>query len=228
MVPVLKEEYFSKADSFILPLTGLPRSKLFDVKSFLFWEDYSIEDFKLIVTYSYDDKENFLEYCRKSIFPVLDRKGYLLETYDLENSDILLPDKEGILSKKIPFEKLSVFVLDMSEWAMDIEMFLAGRYSKFSKKAKDLLDSFHTSHRKGKERFPLHIQAILYPNEIIEAVDKRDTPILGRLTPIQYVAKEYGLNLTDLQEIGELGSIYQIKEETLTIGHKSKELSSQV
>lgn len=231
MVHVLKEEYFSKADSFILPLTGLPKTSIFTVRSFLFWEENSIEDFKLAVTYAYTDKQMFQGYCKQSVFPILDKNGYLIESYDFEKQSILIyatEDHKKVLKEKLDFDYLTVFVLDLSEWAMDITMFLAGRYSKLSKKAKSMADAFHTYFRKGQEKFPIHIEAILYPNNIIEAVNKKDEPILGKLTPIEYVAKNYGLSLTDLQEIGELGSIYDISKETLTIGQEVEQLSEQV
>lgn len=227
MVHVLKEEYFSKADAFVLPLTGLPKTSIFDMRSYLFWEENSIEEFKLMVAYSHTDKKNFLEYCKKAVFPILDKNGYLIESYDFQNQATLTFDKEGKV-KYTPFENLTVFVLDLGEWAWDIEQFMAGKYSKFSTKAKDILDNFHTIHKKRGETFPVHIQVILYPNDIIEAVDKKDTPLLGKLTPIQYVAKNYGLNLTDLQQVGELGSIYDIREETLTIGQEVEQFSEQV
>lgn len=229
MVHVLKDKYFSKADSFILPLTGLSKASPFPIRSFLFWEDYSIEEFKLVVTYTYDNKERFLEYCRKSVFPVLDKNGYLLESYDFENQAIITSDedKEGKPELKYtPFEYLSVFVLDLGEWGMDIEMFLVGKYSKLSKKAKELVDTFHTYFKKGVENHPVHIHAIIHPNETIK-VDKGEESILGKLTPIEYVAKNYGLDLSDLQEIGELGSIYNISKETLTIGQETAEVSVQ-
>lgn len=194
MIQVLKDKYFSKADTYILPLTGLPKSTHYSPKSYLFWEDYSIEDLQLIVVYSYVNKHEFINYCRKYIFPVLDRKCYLMESYD--------------------FEGKTVFVLDMSEWSMDIIQFLNGKYSKLSKEAKDRIESFHIYYVKDEPITPVHIYSTLYPSKVI---DKEKGEPLGKMTPIEYVAKNWELNLPLLQQVGELGSIYDIKEETLTI-----------
>jgi hypothetical protein len=204
MVEVLKDYYFSKADAFILPLTGLSNNRKFTLRSFLFWEDFDIENFNLIVTYSYEDREEFVKYARKFIFPILDKNGYLLESYD--------------------FKGMSVFILDLSEWAMDITQFLRGKYSKLSKVAKEKIWAFHAYYVKDEERLPVHIYSTLYPNKKtdIEIGDgKKEEGILGKLTPIEYVAKNYGFSLTELQKVGELGSIYDIKNETLTIGQEN-------
>ena len=194
MVEILKGKYFSKADSFILPLTGLSNTKKFKLKSYVFWEDYSIEDYNLIITYTYQDKDEFIQYCRKQVFPILDKGGYLVESYDYDN--------------------MTVFVLDLSEWAFNIDLFLKGRYSKLSKEAKEKIEAFHTYFVRDEERTSVHIYCSLYPKEQVP-LDKGD--ILGKLTPIEYVAKNYGLPLTELQALGEICSVYDIKEETLTI-----------
>lgn len=194
MIQILKEKYFSKADAFILPLTGLGSTKIFKMKSYLFWEDYSIEDYSLILTYRYDDKNEFIKYFRTVICPILDKGGYLVESYD--------------------YEGMTVLVLDLSEWTFSIEMFLKGKYSKMSKAAKDKIEVFHTYYVKDEKKTAIHIYAALYPKE---KVDPEKGDILGKLTPIEYVAKNYGLPLPELQTLGELCTIYNITAETLTI-----------
>ena len=50
MIELLQKEYYSKADVFLLPLTGIKRQEDVKIESFLFWREYSIEDYKLTVT----------------------------------------------------------------------------------------------------------------------------------------------------------------------------------
>jgi hypothetical protein len=57
------------------------------------------------------------------VFPILDKKGYVIENYDSIGR--------------------SIFVLDMSEWALDIEQFLQSRYSQLSREGKECIEDFH-------------------------------------------------------------------------------------
>lgn len=185
MVQVLKRDYWSRADAFLLPLTGLNKNETYEMRSYLFWNEYTIDDYKLMVTFSYDDEyDKFVNYCRNYIFPVLDRKGYLVENYD-------------ILGR-------SIFILDMSEWAMDIQMFMSARYSKFSLEAKNAIEKYHTF---NGNQIDISVYSVLYPNKKIS--------LLGEKTPIEYVAENYDLNLADLKSIGEIGSVYDEMSETL-------------
>lgn len=187
MVNVLKKENWS--DAFLLPLTGLRKNDKFDMHSHLFWNQYNIHDYKLILTFSSRNYQDLMEHCSRYVFPVLDKKGYLLENYDIQDK--------------------CIFILDMSEWAKDIEMFIMGKYSKFSKEAKGLIEKYHT-YGKGDGQIQVHIMAALYPNLAMDILDKK--------TPIEYVSEEYGLNYEDMKRIGEIGSIYDAMSETLLTG----------
>lgn len=194
MIEVLKSEYWSKSEAFLLPLTGLSKTQKYDLKTYLFWEKYSIEDYNLIIKFKYDNYNEFLHYCRRIIFPTLDRNGYLVETHD--------------------FGHETVMVLDISEWALDIEMFLKGKYSKMSNDAKDTIVEFHTFYDNGP-KIMIEISASLEPNT--------KYGVLGNMTAIDYVAENYGLPLAELKKTGELGGIYNVKEETLMIKSKVDE-----
>jgi hypothetical protein len=185
MIELIKKDYSSKADSFLLPLTGLKKESRYEIRSYLFWNDVSIEDFKLTVVYKWKDYDDFLEYCRKEIFPILDKKGYLVESHDTDNS--------------------TIFVLDISEWAIDINMFLSGKYSKFSKEAKSCIQKYHLF---NKNQISINIYSTLYPDTKVDLLDK--------LTPIEYVSKYYGIDINDLLDIGEIGGIYIKENEILT------------
>lgn len=167
------------------------------MKTYLFWGLYSIENYQIIVNFKYDNYDEFVTYCRKTIFPILDKNGYCIESHD--------------------FEGESIFILDMSEWALDIEMFLKGKYSKLSQQAKEKIRDYHTFYDKG-EKLLINIAASLDPNYKF--------PILGGQTAIEYVADGYNLNLSDLQKIGELCSIYNKEKETvgMTVINDKKEI----
>lgn len=186
MIELLKGEYESKSEAFLLPLTGLAKTLNYKLESYLFWEEYSIEDYYLIIKFTHDDYNDFLQYCRRQIFPVLDRNGYLVETYDFPNQ--------------------CVMVLNMSEWAWDIEKFLQGKYSKMSRDAKDTIHEYHSFYDKGN-KILIDIEAILEPNV------KYD--ILGKMTPIEYVSDTYGLPINEMRKVGEIGAIYKKDKETL-------------
>lgn len=183
MVDVLKSEYFSKADTFLLPLTGLKKIEPFEVNSYLFWNGNTIQDYKLTVVFHYTDYESFMKYCQNYLFLIWDPKGYLLESYDYENK--------------------TIFILDMSEWAMDIEQFLAGKYSKLNQKVKDIIFNYH----KINKGVPTHIYAALYP--------KMKMSVLEGVTPIEYVSKHYEFNENVMFKLGEVGGIYDKFSETL-------------
>lgn len=186
IVQLLKTEYWSKADAFMLPLTGLSKYEKYGLRSYLFWRDYSIYDYNLVISFSHNDKDELQQVLKRYIFPVLDSRGYLTEAYDVGDK--------------------TMFILDMSEWAMDIQMFLDGKYSKFSAEARGAIEKFHTF---NQYKIPVHVYAVLYPN--------RPMALLDNQTPIEYAAEAYGLDLLDMQKIGEIGSKYDKAAETLTI-----------
>lgn len=187
-VEILKSGYWSKSKAFLLPLTGISSTSKYDIETYLFWDDYSIEDYNLIVKFTYDNYDQFVEYCRKTIFPIWDKHGYLIESYD--------------------FGKETVFVLDISEWALDIQMFLAGKYSKMSSDAKQMIKNYHIFYDRGEAQIEIEIIGTLEPFKKHE--------ILGNMNSIEYVAEYYGLPLPELQKLGEIGGIYNKKSETLS------------
>lgn len=191
MIKVLKKvpkgTYWSKSQTFLLPLTGLKKTIKYTIKSYLFWEDYSIENYQIMVVFLYDNYDEFVDYCKKKIFPVLDKNGYLIESYD--------------------FTGCTVFVLDISEWALDIELFIKGKYSKLSNQAKDMIIDYHTYYDK-ENSVDITITAPLHPFDTY--------PILDDMTAIDYVAEQYELDAVNLRKVGELASIYEKENETLT------------
>lgn len=196
MINVLRKEYWNRADAFLTPLTGLRKDERFDPKSFLFWNDNTIHDYKLTISYNNEDPDQCLAFCKKHVFPILDRNNYLLENYDVKGR--------------------TIFVLDISDWAVDIQHFLNGKYSKFSKQAKDMIENYHTF---AKDKIPIHIYAVLYPNTPMEMLgsisgirERRDW-----YTPIEYICRPdtYDLDYDVIKKIGEIGTLYSVETESL-------------
>lgn len=198
MIHVLKTEYWSRADAFLLPLSGLSKDKKFGMKSYMFWNEHSIYDYKLTISFSTEKYDELAIHCKKHVFPTLDKKCYLMENYDMEDK--------------------SIFVLDLSEWASDIQLFLAGKYSKFSDEAKRQIERFHTY---DKDNIPIHVYAVLHPNMPMELLDD--------MSPIEYICQEdtYKLNYDIIKKMGEIGSLYESgKESLLTNEHETCKIVS--
>lgn len=187
MVNLLKTDY-TKSEALLLPLTHLTKSQKYKMNSYLFWEDYSIENFNLILKFEYDDFYDFVAYCKRIVFPTLDKNGYVIESYN--------------------FVGETIFVLDMSEWALDIKMFLKGKYSKMSREAHKLIKEYHTFYDKGP-RLDVRIHTMLEPKEKFG--------VLGGVTAIEYISENYGIDRDILEKLGEVGSIYDKEKETLVI-----------
>lgn len=183
---IFEEKYKSVSDTFLVPLTGLSRPELFPHNTYMFWKDYSIENYQLILVYEDEDPKALKDHLTRIIFPILDTKGYVLESYDVGEKCIL--------------------VLDLSEWALDIELCLEGKYSKLSKEAKGLIEKYHWRDPRKKDT-AISILAALHPN--------KSYPFLNNKTPFEAVAEQYGMEYEDLRKIGELGIKYDRMAETL-------------
>lgn len=197
-IEVLKKDYWSKSDAFVLPLTGLVKDLKYIYKSYFFWESQSINNYHLIVKFFHKNKDVFNHYCKDYIFPVLRKSANVIEIYNCDDGDI--------------------FILDMSEWGEDIDMIIDGKYSKMSEEAKEVIKKYH---KMKNGDIPVHIYAVLHPLREIdllgEGVLLRDkTP--KKVSPIEYVIKAYDFSPDAAEQIrkgGELGRIYDKDKETL-------------
>lgn len=198
MFELLKSEYWSKSLAFLVPLTHLTKSQKYPMMSYLYWDNYSIDNCQLILKFDYDNINEFTRYCRQVIFPILDKGGYLLEVHD--------------------FEGFSIFILDLSIWTFDIQLFLDGKYSKLSRDAKKSIIDYHKHYDQGP-KIDVSIHAILEPSNKF--------PILGNMTALEYVADSYGMSLDLLKKVGEIGSKYDKEKETLVITDKVAEIEDK-
>lgn len=174
-VELISKHYMCKSDLALLPLTGLPKTE--DIRSYMFWENYSIENYNLIIE---------IRNSNNDYYEILNKNTTIVECYE---------DKE-----------YTYFILDMSIWALDIDQFLIGKYSKMSGSAKDKCIKFHNLN--GKEPTKSSIFGIFYPKTRLE--------VLGNKTPIEYLISYYKLDGQDVLDISEIGSIYDKEKETLS------------
>lgn len=184
MIEVIKKDYWSRSDAFLLPLTGIPRIPTVDIRSYLFWQDYSIHDYKLTVTVEHSDQFFLRRVCEERIYPGLEKNGIILEAHHEG-------DKE-------------IYIVDVSQKADDVELFLKGKYSKISKESKELIEKYHMS---DGDKISIYIYAVIHPF--------KNLSLLGNKSSIEYVAENYGFDYEELMKIGELGSVYKEKNETL-------------
>lgn len=176
-IEILEMVYRSKSDIFIYPLTGLRKDIC---KTYMFWENHSIEDYKLIMLFEEDR-------LVKKVIEVLNSTTPTIESYNIDDKTIL--------------------VADMSEWAFDIDLVLNGKYSKMTESAKKMIIKHHLDEK--TQEVKAYIFCILFP--------KKELDILGNVDAINYVAKQFELPLEDLEKSGELGRIYDIEKETLSL-----------
>lgn len=189
---VLKSGKWSKSEAFLLPLTGLQKEGKYKIESYLYWDNYSIDNYNLIIKMRYTNYNDFIAYCKRHIFPVLNKNAYMVESHDVEGG--------------------CIFILDIADWKPDVDWFLLGKYSKMSSTAKDLIAKYHAYYDKNdvaklnpiKE---IYIVSALEPNIKLEE--------LGNVTPIRAIANEYRLNYADLKKIGEAAGIFDAEGETL-------------
>jgi hypothetical protein len=187
MIDIIKREYWSKADAFVLPLVGIDKNCEYNIKSFFFWQNYSIDNYHLIVMFEHDNIFKLNEYIRNNVFPVLDKKGYLIESHDINESQTIL-------------------ILDLSEWALDIDLILNGKYSRLSEQARSCIEDYHMY---DGNLVPIHIYSVLYPTDKLKILDYKNS--------IDFISEFYGFQKDDMYKIGEIGSKYDKMSETLII-----------
>lgn len=183
-IELLKTTYFSKADTFLYPLCGhskVENSDDLEIESFLFWKNFSVYDYKLIVSISGENSENYI-------------------------NQIFLPKicKTTKVSMYFTSAQKNIFIIDMSEWMLDIEMFIEGKYSKLSREAKNRIVKYHTDE---KGEIKLWISSILTPDK------PRD--LLNKMTPLKYVSLYYEFDEEEMLKIGEIGPKFDTFQETL-------------
>lgn len=171
----------------LLPLVGLERVSTVSVtNTYLYWKD-NVDNL--------DDMNNvsLLVYYEPTT-------PHLFEIFE-KNVLMKLPNVTSCFKT----EKGYVYVIDMLEWADDIVLFLEGKYSQFSQKAKDEICSYYNLDVNRRRPFPIKtVHMALFPEYYYESCAKE----LG------YTNSNGAVNVAYLQECVELWSKPDVERET--------------
>lgn len=175
VINTLYKKYFQKSKIFLYPLLGIKRgTSVVPSETYLGWNDtYACADMKLICLY---DTRTDQEYKQFEMNVLL--KHNRLHDYKVIN------------------EEQSVFVFDFSDLKEDWDHFINGRYSKLSKKTKEVVLNFFEKYSGNY----VYISSYLNPEEWFE-----------RYAEILDVDK------TVIEEVGELCDKPDLEKECLLI-----------
>lgn len=120
-------KYFQKSTTFLYPLLKVHKNKYYNYKpscTYLTIKDkYTVKDYKLICIYENKKDDKWFMY----------EKSYLINHTCLEYSQVI--DDEYIM-----------YVFDMTKFKNEYDKFINGKYSKFTKKSKDVLANYFGVH----------------------------------------------------------------------------------
>jgi hypothetical protein len=166
-------KYFQKSTTFLYPLLKVHKNKFYNYKpvsTYLTIQDkYTISDYKLICIYKIENDEKWLTY----------EKTYLINHSCLEFTQVI--DTEHIM-----------YVFDMSKFKNEYDKFISGKYSRFTKKSKDVLANYFGVHTPEW----VFIESYLYPDLYFDKY-----------------AKILEVDIELLKETGELCDIYDEDKE---------------
>lgn len=211
---LLQETYLQKSRIFLLPLTGLSKDKYFreintymcspDLTSTDYPEGIGFEDKLLIVNYSksYKVKQDNIYNQVTANF-----KNISIEETGWDKYETKLMSNKTFSGLHETADEL-IYTFDLSNWSDDWNFFMKGKYSKISKRAKELVRNYRWTSLSEIDQKKLY--CYLYLNEDQNC--------------FKDFAEELGVPVGDLQQIGELCSKPDLKLETF-ICSKKKELN---
>lgn len=169
--------YYSKSKSFLYPILNFSRTKeLFRPETYLFFHHHSILDGELTVFYHNDG-------------------GVLYKNFEMQR----LAD-HPLLVGCYTVPEGTVYIFDIAAHSEDIQHFLCGQYSKFSKGLKKTILRYFGDDIEPMQPMPnRHAHAVLFPDEYRK-----------------FVAKDLEVSVKSLTE---LAPIYDLEKETLNIEH---------
>lgn len=143
MITTLQSQYVQKSRIFLYPLLGIRRGvSVTPVETYMLWKDaYTVNDYKLIVTYHLRDDGEFKEFEDNSL---LGNKLFS-DFFELENG-------------------IGAYVFDFSELKLEYKRIVNGKYSRLSEKYKRTILSFFRNHKTHHA----YIQSYLQPEKFID------------------------------------------------------------
>lgn len=174
----LQTAYTQKSKIFLYPLLGIQRGvSITPIQTYLQWADYyTVVDNKLICNYYLRTDPEFKNFKEK----ILISNKYFEEFYELEDGT-------------------GAFVFDFSDYAVDYQKVINGKYSQLSDGHKIIVSNFFRNHPKHH----VHILSYLNPKRFFA-----DYAELLKVSPDL------------LESVGELCSIPDMDKETLQVFKK--------
>ena len=175
MIENVYSKYFQKSKAFLFPLLELPKFALtYQIQTYLVINNtINLEDINIICKIKHDNLQEFYVYEKKYI----DKSKYLIDKF--ENKEL----------------NETVYIFSLENYKQDYNNFLNGKYSKFSKEAKNIIKKYYVL---NKNEFD-HIHSYLNPSEFINLY--KDL---------------LNIDIEVLKEVGELCDKYDLEKETLT------------
>lgn len=193
---LLQKTYVQKSKLFLLPLTGIKRDAIMrptnsyvsspDLICDVYPYGISRSDYILVVNFSKSYKIDS-DKLSKSTERKLKYTQEVSNSWDNFELDYILSNPAFI--KMHETEDEYIYTFDMSDWKYEWNSFLAGRYSQFSKTAKDRILRYRWNDLKNSERNKMH--CYLYPN-------KEEC--------LRIFADDLKVSIEDLREVKELCS----------------------
>lgn len=166
-------QYFQKSKVFLYPLLGIKKGENFvPAETYICWDKlYDVNDYKFIIIYESERNERYKLFEDR----ILKKHAHLELSIDLSNN-----------------KQLCVF--DYSKYKHDYEMFVLGKYSKFSINTKNKILKYFGKVGKISD----YIKSFLNPEEYHEIY-----------------AETLMVSLDEIKLVHEVCSIPNIKKETL-------------
>lgn len=209
---LLQKTYIQKSRLFLLPLTGLVRNKYFpptntyisspDLNCEGYIDGINFEDEILIIAYSksYKIKQDNIYNQVTSNF-----KNISIEETGWDKYESLIMSNKRFMGFHESQDEF-LYTFDLSEWHTDWNLFLKGRYSQMSKRAKRIIKEYKWTSLQAIEQKKLY--CYLYPNEDESCFEE--------------FANELGLQVDDLKRVQELCSKPNLKLETYICSQKKQ------
>lgn len=173
--PYIEVRYYCKSKTFLYPILGYRMEETYNPKTFLLFHHHDITNGELMVLYEHREGDVLFE--------------------NFENMRII---DHPLLRACYTVSSGTVYIFDLSGHIDDIQHFLCGEYSKFTRSLKRTILKYFGDDEEPTVRENRFIHAVLFPEGY---------------RPL--VAKDFKEPLKDLP--AELAPIYDIEKETLNI-----------
>lgn len=166
------KSYFQKSYTFLYPQLGFKRTRDPKPKDvYVHWpEQFPDSERKLVCVYEKTKDSEWIDFEREKLL------------------------KHHMLDYVVPLDDNKIaYVFDMNQISYDYDVFIAGKYSQFSKNAKKNLSDYYGIHTPEW----VYIESFIFPKKYFK----------------QY-AELLDMSVASLQEVGELCNKYDLNKET--------------